>query len=77
MAVLDGWLVDMLNTNNIEEVYLECPNYMHDYRNVDSLAPKKVNTDKNILRNYCLDIADKYNTNIDGVKLVPNLINMF
>lgn len=51
MMVLDGWLVDTLNTNNIEEVYLECPNYMHDYRNVDSLAPKKVNTDKNILRN--------------------------
>ena len=60
----------------ILEVDLEYPSELHDLHNDYPLAPEKLEITQNILSNYCLSIANKYELKIGGVnKLVPNLGN--
>ena len=60
----------------IFEVDLEHLREMHDLHNDYPLAPEKLEISQNMLRKFCLNIANKYGIKIGGVnKLVPNLGN--
>ena len=61
---------------DILEVDLKYPSELHDVHNDCPLAPEKLEITQNMLSNYCLSIANKYELKIGGVnKLVPNLGN--
>ena len=60
----------------IFEVDLEYPKNLHNLHNDYPCAPEKVKVTKDMLSDYCKNIADKYNISIGLVhKLIPNLNN--
>ena len=60
----------------ILEVDLEYLQELHDIHNDYPLAPEKINIPKELLSDYCLEIANAHNITTGKVKeLVPNLIN--
>ncbi|XP_068738185.1 uncharacterized protein [Montipora capricornis] len=64
------------NKGSILEVDLEYPKELHDLHNDYPLAPEKVKVKKDMLSNYCQEIADKFNVSTGLVhKLVPTLSN--
>ncbi|XP_068731100.1 uncharacterized protein [Montipora capricornis] len=64
------------NKGSILEVDLEYPKELHDLHNDYPLAPEKVKVNKDMLSNYCQEIADKFNVSTGLVhKLVPTLSN--
>ena len=73
--------IDKFDVNSIEEnssdgcildVDLEYPDELHDFHNVYSLAPEKLQI-SHMLLNYFSNIAVKYDIKISGVnKLIPN-----
>ena len=64
------------NKGLILEVNLEYPKELHDHHNDYPLGPEKVKVTKDMLSDYCKNIADKYNISIGLVhKLIPNLNN--
>ena len=64
------------STRYILGVDLEYPKKLHDIHNDYRLAPEKINTPKEWLSDYCLEIANVHNITTGTVKnLVPNLMN--
>ena len=62
------------NKGLILEVDLEYPKELHDLHNDYPLAPEKVKVSKDMLSDYCLNIAEKYNISTGLVqKLIPTL----
>ena len=60
----------------ILEVDLEYPKDLHDNHNDYPLGPEKVKVTKDMLSDYCKNIADKYNISTGLVhKLIPTLNN--
>ena len=60
----------------ILEVDLEYPKELHELHNDYPLAPEKVKVSRDMLSNYCITIADKYNISTGLVhKLIPTLNN--
>ena len=60
----------------ILEVDLEYTKELHDPHNDYPLAPEKVKVSRDMLSNYCITIADKYNISTGLVhKLIPTLNN--
>ncbi|XP_068709676.1 uncharacterized protein [Montipora foliosa] len=60
----------------ILEVDLAYPKELHDLHNDYPLAPEKVKVNKDMLSNYCQEIADKFNVSTGLVhKLIPTLSN--
>ena len=58
----------------ILEVDLKYPSELHDLHNDYPLAPEKMSVSKDMLSDYCLSIAEKYDVKIgDVAKLIPNL----
>ena len=58
----------------ILEVDLKYPCELHDLHNDYPLAPEKMKVSKDMLSDYCLSIAEKYDVNVgDVAKLIPNL----
>ena len=58
----------------ILEVDLEYPSELHDLHNDYPLAPEKMRVSKDMLSDYCLSIAEKYDVKVgDVAKLIPNL----
>ena len=58
----------------ILEVDLGYPSEMHELHNDYPLAPEKLRVSKNMLSDYCLSIAEKYDVKVgDIAKLIPNL----
>ncbi|XP_068685106.1 uncharacterized protein [Montipora foliosa] len=58
------------------EVDLAYPKELHDLHNDYPLAPEKVKVNKDMLSNYCQEIADKFNVSTGLVhKLIPTLSN--
>ncbi|XP_068695967.1 uncharacterized protein [Montipora foliosa] len=61
---------------SILEVDLAYPKELHDLHNDYPLAPEKVKVNKDMLSNYCQEIADKFNVSTGLVhKLIPTLSN--
>ena len=59
----------------ILEVDLKYPEKMHNLHNDYPLAPEKVKVNKDMLSNYCQEIANKFNVSTGLVhKLIPTLI---
>ena len=64
------------NKGFIAEVDLEYPKELHNLHNDYPLAPEKVKVTKDMLSDYCQNIADKYNISTGLVhKLIPTLGN--
>ena len=62
------------NEGLILEVDLEYPKELHDLHNDYPLAAEKVKVDKDMLSNYCQEIADKFKVSTGLVhKLIPTL----
>ena len=60
----------------ILEVDLAYPKELHDLHNDYPLAPEKVKVNKDMLSNYCQEIANKFNVSTGLVhKLIPTLSN--
>ena len=60
----------------ILEVDLEYPKELHDLHNDYPLGPEKVKVTKNMLSEYCKNIAEKYSISTGHVhKLIPTLSN--
>ena len=60
----------------ILEVDLAYPKELHDLHNDYPLAPEKIKVNKDMLSNYCQEIADKFNVSTGLVhKLMPTLSN--
>lgn len=58
----------------ILEVDLEYPEQLHDLHNSYPLAPEQIKVQKNMLSNYCKQIAEKYNISTGlATKLIPTL----
>ena len=58
----------------ILEVDLEYPKELHDLHNSYPLAPEQIKVQKNMLSNYCQQIANKYNISTGlATKLIPTL----
>ena len=58
----------------ILEVDLEYPSILHKLHNDYLLAPEKMRVSKDMLSDYCLSIAEKYDVKVgDVAKLIPNL----
>ena len=58
----------------ILEVDLEYPSKLHELHNDYLLAPEKMRVSKDMLSDYCLSIAEKYDVKVgDAAKLIPNL----
>ena len=58
----------------ILEVDLKYPCKLHELHNDYPLAPEKLKVSKDILSDYCLSIAEKYDVKVgDVAKLIPNL----
>ena len=58
----------------ILEVELEHPSKLHDLHNDYPLAPEEIRVSKDMLSDYCLSIAEKYDVKVgDVAKLIPNL----
>ena len=64
------------NKGLILEVDLEYPKELHDLHNDYPLAAEKVKVNKDMLSNYCQEIADKFKVSTGLVhKLIPTLSN--
>ena len=64
------------NKGLILEVDLEYPKELHDVHNDYPLAAEKVKVNKDMLSNYCQEIANKFNVSTGLVhKLIPTLSN--
>ena len=64
------------NKGLILEVDLEYPKELHDLHNDYPLAAEKVKVNKDMLSNYCQEIANKFNVSTGLVhKLIPTLNN--
>ena len=64
------------NKGLILEVDLEYPKELHDLHNDYPLAAEKVKVNKDMLSNYCQEIANKFNVSTGLVhKLIPTLSN--
>ena len=64
------------NKGLILEVDLEYPKELHDLHNNYPLAAEKVKVNKDMLSNYCQEIADKFKVSTGLVhKLIPTLSN--
>ena len=62
------------NVGYILEVDLKYPNELHKLHTDYPLAPEKLKVSKDMLSDYCLSIAEKYNVKVGNVaKLIPNL----
>ena len=62
------------DVGSILEVDLKYPNVLHELHNDYPLAPEKLRVNKNMLSDYCLSIAEKYDVKVgDVAKLIPNL----
>ena len=60
----------------ILEVDLKYPCELHNLHNDCPLAPEKMKGNKDMLSDYCLSIAEKYDIKVgDVAKLIPNLRN--
>ena len=58
----------------ILEVDLEYPKELHDLHNSYPLAPEQIKVQKNMLSNYCKQIAEKYHISTGlATKLIPTL----
>ena len=58
----------------ILEVDLDYPKQLHDLHNSYPLAPEQIKEQKNMLSNYCKQIAEKYNLSTGlATKLIPTL----
>ena len=58
----------------ILEVDLDYPKQLHDLHNSYPLAPEQIKVQKNMLSNYCKQIAEKYNISTGlATKLIPTL----
>ena len=58
----------------ILEVDLKYPSKLHKLHNDYPLAPEKLRVSKDMLSDYCLSIAEKYDVKVgDVAKLIPNL----
>lgn len=58
----------------ILEVDLDYPKQLHDLHNSYPLAPEQIKVQKNMLSNYCKQIAEKYNISTGlAAKLIPTL----
>ena len=58
----------------ILEVDLVYPSELHELHNDYPLAPEKLRVSKDMLSDYCLSIAEKYDVKVgDVAKLIPNL----
>ena len=56
------------------EVDLKYPSELHELHNDYPLAPEKLRVSKDMLSDYCLSIAEKYDVKVgDVAKLIPNL----
>ena len=56
------------------EVDLRYPSELHELHNDYLLAPEKLKVGKDMLSDYCLSIAEKYDVKVgDIAKLIPNL----
>ena len=82
---IDKFCLNSTGCNSIEEnssdgyileVDLEYPDKLQELHNDYLLAPEKLETNHNMLSDYCSNIANEYGIKTDGVnKLVPNLGN--
>ncbi|XP_068720593.1 uncharacterized protein [Montipora capricornis] len=64
------------NKGLILEVDLAYPEELHDLHNVYPLVPEKIKVNKDMLSNYCQEIADKFNVSTGLIhKLIPTLSN--